>query len=81
MIIGSQQAFTHPHAWITTKADLLFDRHNSLAAIGHQWDFDEALFFVNVEFATECPVTLDGQEEFMSGCNAQLARPKLLDAK
>lgn len=175
MVVGSQQAVAHPHIWINAKADLLFDRNNSLAAIRHQWGFDEAfaayatvgldknrdgnysrrelaklarvyvesiadfyyftfvqmgdtepdyqpvtdywleyengqltffytlplqeplephskqgfsemtitifdpMYFANVEFAAESPVTLVGPREFMSACNAEVARPRELD--
>ena len=35
-------ALAHPHVWVTSSAEILFNPDGSVAAIRHVWDFDEA---------------------------------------
>jgi ABC-type uncharacterized transport system substrate-binding protein len=34
-------AFAHPHVFVTTKTDLVFDQAGHIVAIRHQWTFDD----------------------------------------
>lgn len=35
-------SLAHPHVWVTSSADIVFNPDGSVAAIRHVWDFDEA---------------------------------------
>lgn len=42
MLIGALPARAHPHVWVTSSAEIVFDAEGRVSAIRHAWDFDEA---------------------------------------
>lgn len=41
VLSGSQVSHAHPHVWITSKSDLVFNESGNVAAINVEWTFDE----------------------------------------
>lgn len=39
-VAAASQAAAHPHAWIETRSDVVFDDEGRIAAINVEWDFD-----------------------------------------
>jgi ABC-type uncharacterized transport system substrate-binding protein len=39
-VAAANQAAAHPHAWIETRSDVVFDDEGRIAAINVEWDFD-----------------------------------------
>ncbi|MBU3729925.1 MAG: DUF1007 family protein [Beijerinckiaceae bacterium] len=42
VLLGAAPAQAHPHVWVTSSAEVIFNPEGSVVAIRHSWDFDEA---------------------------------------
>jgi ABC-type uncharacterized transport system substrate-binding protein len=69
-------ALTHPHAWIETRSDVVFDDQGRIAAINVEWDFDQWYSEMAVEGLDE-----NGDGFYSAGELRPLARENLIALK
>ena len=69
-------AVAHPHAWIETRSDVVFDAKGQIAAINIEWDFDEGYSEMAVEGLDE-----NGDGFHSAGELRPLARENLIALK
>jgi ABC-type uncharacterized transport system substrate-binding protein len=69
-------ALAHPHAWIETRSDVVFDDEGRIAAINVEWDFDQGYSEMAVEGLDE-----NGDGFYSAGELHPLARENLIALK
>lgn len=69
-------ALAHPHAWIETRSDVVFDDQGKIAAINIEWDFDQGYSEMAVEGLDE-----NGDGYHSAGELRPLARENLIALK
>ena len=69
-------ALAHPHAWIETRSDVVFDDEGRIAAINVEWDFDQWYSEMAVE-----GLDVNGDGFYSAGELRPLARENLVALK
>ncbi|QPC42234.1 DUF1007 family protein [Kaustia mangrovi] len=49
VLIAAEPAHAHPHVWIETHSDVVFDEEGRIAAVNVEWQFDEMYSAVAIE--------------------------------